>query len=40
LPDAVARRWDTPFTWVLLNWDLAGHSPRGVYDVPHFDVHL
>jgi hypothetical protein len=40
LPDAVARRNDIPFKWVLLNWNPAGHIPPGVYDVPHFDVHF
>jgi hypothetical protein len=40
LPDAVARRADVPFKWVLLNWNPAGHIPPGVYDVPHFDVHF
>lgn len=40
LPDAVARRSDIPFKWVLLNWNPVGHIPPGVYDVPHFDVHF
>jgi len=40
LPDAVARRADIPFKWVLLNWNPEGHIPPGVYDVPHFDVHF
>jgi hypothetical protein len=40
LPDAVARRADIPFTWVLLTWNPAGHIPPGIYDVPHFDVHF
>jgi hypothetical protein len=40
LPDALARRADVPFKWVLLNWNPAGHVPHGVYDVPHFDVHF
>lgn len=40
LPDAVARRNDIPFKWVLLNWNPHGHIPPGVYDVPHFDVHF
>jgi hypothetical protein len=40
LPDAVARRADIPFKWVLLNWNPHGHIPPGVYDVPHFDVHF
>ncbi|MBA2447934.1 MAG: hypothetical protein H0V51_07910 [Chloroflexi bacterium] len=40
LPDAVNRRGDIPFKWVLLNWNAHGHVPPGVYDVPHFDVHF
>jgi hypothetical protein len=40
LPDAVSRRDDIPFKWVLLNWNQHGHAPPGVYDVPHFDVHF
>jgi hypothetical protein len=40
LPDAVARRADIPFKWVLFNWNPVGHIPPGVYDVPHFDVHF
>lgn len=40
LPEAVAGRAGIPFTWVLLNWNPAGHIPPGVYDVPHFDVHF
>lgn len=40
LPDAVARRPDIPFKWILLNWNPVGHIPPGIYDVPHFDVHF
>ncbi len=40
LPDAVSRRADIPFKWVLLTWNPHGHMPPGVYDVPHFDVHF
>jgi hypothetical protein len=40
LPDALARRADVPFKWVLLNWNPVGHVPPGVYDVAHFDVHF
>ena len=40
LPDAMARRKDVPFKWVLLNWNPHGHIPPGVYDTPHFDVHF
>jgi hypothetical protein len=39
LPDAITRRSDIPFKWVLLNWNKRGHMPPGVYDLPHFDVH-
>ena len=34
------RKVDSPFTYVLLNWQPLGHIPPGVYDVPHFDVHF
>lgn len=40
LPDAVSRRDDVPFKWVLLNWNQHGHVPPGIYNVPHFDVHF
>ena len=40
LPDAVTQRADIPFKWVLLNWNAIGHDPRGIFDVPHFDVHF
>jgi hypothetical protein len=40
LPDAVTRRADIPFKWVLLNWNPMGHIPPAIYDVPHFDVHF
>src|SRR6185295_10497526 len=40
LPDAVSRRDDVPFKWALVNWNLHGHIPPGVYDTPHFDVHF
>jgi hypothetical protein len=40
LPDAVSRRADVPFKWVLFNWNVHGHVPPGVYDVPHFDIHF
>jgi len=40
LPDTVSRRDDVPFKWVLLNWNLHGHAPPGIYDVSHFDVHF
>lgn len=31
---------DSPFTYVLTNWNPMGHMPPGVYDKPHFDVHF
>jgi Domain of unknown function (DUF5602) len=30
----------TPFKFVLLDWNHAGHEPAKVYDLPHFDVHF
>lgn len=30
----------TPFQYVMLDWNPAGHEPHGVYDQPHFDVHF
>jgi Domain of unknown function (DUF5602) len=30
----------TPFNHVYLNWNVHGHEPPGVYDVPHFDFHF
>ena len=33
-------RVDTPFTYVLSNWNPMGHVPPGIYDLPHFDVHF
>jgi hypothetical protein len=34
------REVDTPYTYVLTNWNPHGHVPPGVYDLPHFDVHF
>lgn len=34
------RNEDTPFKWVLLNWNPLGHPPPGIYNVPHFDMHF
>jgi hypothetical protein len=31
---------DTPYTYVLENWNPFGHDPMGIYDKPHFDVHF
>ena len=38
LPQQQAKK--TPFNWVLMNWNLLGHDPQGVYSVPHFDFHF
>ena len=40
LPTDMARRRDVPFKWALINWNPMGHVPKGVYDLPHFDVHF
>ena len=34
------REVDTPYTYVLSNWNPHGHIPPGIYDPPHFDVHF
>ena len=32
---------ETPFRFVEVNWNPAGHEPEGVYQgVPHFDIHF
>src|SRR4051812_11414811 len=28
---------DTPFQYMLLDWNPQGHEPVGIYDLPHFD---
>jgi hypothetical protein len=30
----------TPFRFVGLGWNPAGHEPPGIYDQPHFDFHF
>ena len=30
----------TPYEFVELDWNPAGHEPAGVYDLPHFDFHF
>jgi len=30
----------TPFRFVELDWNPAGHEPAGIYDKPHFDFHF
>jgi hypothetical protein len=37
LPAEAAR---TPYRFVELDWNPAGHEPPGVYDLPHFDFHF
>jgi hypothetical protein len=29
----------TPYKWIMLNWNPAGHEPEHVYTIPHFDIH-
>lgn len=31
---------DTPFQYMMLDWNPGGHAPSGVYDLPHFDFHF
>jgi hypothetical protein len=40
MPSVVADRRDIPFQWVGVNWNVHGHAPPGVYDLPHFDFHF
>ncbi|WP_433386130.1 hypothetical protein [Micromonospora sp. KLBMP9576] len=40
LSDQFRARVDTPFQYVLMNWNPAGHLPEHIYDRPHFDVHF
>lgn len=30
----------TPFDHLTINWNVHGHEPPGVYDIPHFDFHF
>lgn len=30
----------TPFKHIMMNWNVLGHEPPHVYDVPHFDFHF
>lgn len=30
----------TPFKWIMLNWNPAGHEPDHIYTIPHFDIHF
>lgn len=40
LPDELRERANTPFKFVMVNYNPHGHQPPGVYDTPHFDVHF
>lgn len=40
LPGEIARNPDMPFKWALVNWNLHGHIPEGIWNKPHFDVHF
>jgi hypothetical protein len=31
---------ETPFQYMLLDWNPQGHEPVGIYDKPHFDFHF
>lgn len=31
---------DTPFQYMMIDWNSKGHEPAGVYDLPHFDFHF
>jgi len=31
---------NTPFQYMMLDWNPNGHEPAGVYDKPHFDFHF
>lgn len=37
LPDQAKS---TPFNFLELDWNPAGHEPAGIYDKPHFDFHF
>lgn len=30
----------TPFDHIVINWNVHGHEPQHVYDIPHFDFHF
>jgi hypothetical protein len=31
---------DTPFQYMMFDWNPNGHEPVGIYDKPHFDFHF
>lgn len=37
---AMPERHETPYQFVELDWNPAGHEPARVYDVPHIDFHF
>lgn len=38
--DFPIRARETPFQYMMLDWNPQGHEPAGVYDKPHFDFHF
>jgi hypothetical protein len=40
LPRVIADRWDIPFQWIGVDWNVHGHPPPAIYDLPHFDFHF
>lgn len=30
----------TPFDHIVMDWNVHGHEPAGIYDLPHFDFHF
>jgi hypothetical protein len=31
---------DTPFQYMMVDWNPQGHEPAGIYTLPHFDFHF
>jgi hypothetical protein len=40
VPDFPVQAKNTPFNYIMLDWNAHGHEPAGVYDKPHFDFHF
>ncbi|MEO6405779.1 MAG: DUF5602 domain-containing protein [Ferruginibacter sp.] len=40
LPLHIKARQATPFDHLVINWNVHGHEPPGVFDIPHFDFHF
>jgi hypothetical protein len=40
IPLPVTASSVTPFKWIMLNWNPAGHEPDHIYTIPHFDIHF